>query len=716
MLEILKNILNIFSTESHLKEEDINIPVESIDINSKTKTLAVLQSKKIDITNIKLVINFDNTNKSLLFDFNEVNSVYKFSYNNNEAQAGSSTSMVNDDQTNNSNTELDSLVDYDYDKIINKSRQLVFITNKDNSNLIDIYEIKYEPVPLWILVKTINSAQLPDYSQYKRENLDATNAENSIYNAITTNNQKIQTETINLLSLKPITFEQTNSDYNTLKEALATAEKKLATLNETPTAGNETPTAAKTATENLVQKTKEELTLKKQELDLVTINFNRTKINFNESQTLKDKIMSKLKITEENNIFYKLTLNKEDKKVQLTQYDFNNNDEKIIFETNIPAEKELNYEEINFEVFLVRNNDKILFYNSNGRQIDENNSEEDDSSYFNLLKTLDLTEVKHRFNNNSLFETPPKYSGIHIGNNGTQVEVANKFAEAKNKDARPLPLAIGHVINLEWNQSEEEITWNANVVQPTFVINKKIKFDDKENDILNFLREKNRNFNTVILFNQDNGDFLRAYYIDEENNRINCTHELNTEQKTQLSLINKKTSDFIVAKPQPKKINETPNKNNVETYKLFFSKNNSQKNTQAFWYVYGIDSHNQKYKMILDLSSSDVRALAKLAKTNEELIVEINVKNTGGTTKKTIKKIRCQPSLEESFACDLKKEKALIENICVCLTNDDKLKVKDKSRTYFTNNWNSKMTDDINQESTNIVTNSAQTVIPPLTP
>lgn len=708
MLEILKNILKLDTTKDKLEVEDINIPVESIDINSKIKTLAILQSKKIDPTDIKLVINFDSKDKSLLLDFNKENSVYKISYdtnNDNKAQAGLSTSMVNDHQTNNSNTELDSLMDYDYDKTINKLRQLVFITNKDNPNLMYIYEIKYEPVPLWILVKTINSAELLDYNQYKSEGLvNDTNVENSIYSAINTNNQKIQTETINLLKLKPITLEQTNSQYNDLKETLENKEKSLVTLTETA--------ADNGAVEVLVAsiaKINEELILKKQKLDLVTINVNTTKINVNKNQIVKDKIMSKLKITDENNIFYKLTLNKEDRKAQLIQYDFNNNDEKIIFETNISTETGLKDEEINSELFLVRNNDEISFYNSNEKQIAENKKWEDDSSYFNLLETLDITDVKHRFNNNSLFESPPKYSGIHIGNNGTQVEATNKIAEAKNKVA--VPLAIGHVINLEWNQSEEEITWNVNVVQPTFVINKKIKFDDQENDILNFLREKNRNFNTFILFNQDNGDFLRAYYIDEKNNRINCTDELNAEQKTQLSLINKKTSDFIVAKPQPKKINETPNKKNVETYKLFFSKNNSQKNTQAFWYVYGIDNHNQKYKMILDLSSSDVRALSKFSKTNEELIVEINVKTTRGTTKKTIKKIRCQPALEKSFACDLKTEKALIEKICVCLTNDDKLKVKDKSRTYFTNNWNSKISHTINQENTNSVINSAPTTI-----
>ncbi|BET38903.1 hypothetical protein [Spiroplasma ixodetis] len=232
-----------------------------------------------------------------------------------------------------------------------------------------------------------------------------------------------------------------------------------------------------------------------------------------------------------------------------------------------------------------------------------------DQNQLQCIGTISLSELRKSFVNNNLF--PIKLNGIHCGENGAQVKVARAIDEQATQPEPPStklsPVIVKNVINLKWDDSRE--LWDLNITTDEQTLDKKLKLEKDENDILNNLIYQNKKANTVILFNKCDGKFLRAYYFDKNNKKVNCSNKLSDEDKEQLSTINQKAK---VRVSEARTVTPIPDlKPNL------FSKNTKTFNFNIFngkCYVLCNDELGIPLKAEVKLSHEQIRALSYLAK------------------------------------------------------------------------------------------------------
>lgn len=216
------------------------------------------------------------------------------------------------------------------------------------------------------------------------------------------------------------------------------------------------------------------------------------------------------------------------------------------------------------------------------------------------VQTIKLADLRENFANNNLFYVPELIvtEGIHLGEN--KAEVAAR-ASQQHHATTSSPVAIYNAINLKWDNGTK--MWDLNVTTRENTLDTKLKFDEKESLILKKIITATDNANTVILFNKYDGKFLRAYYINENNKKVNCSNILTNEEKNYLSNINKKAKERV-----EKPIVAIPKfygKNN-KTFKLSFFKEK--------WYVLC----TEKYEI-----TKQIKAEIKLTKEKEDLLAKL---------------------------------------------------------------------------------------------
>ncbi|WP_342218143.1 hypothetical protein [Spiroplasma endosymbiont of Amphimallon solstitiale] len=216
-----------------------------------------------------------------------------------------------------------------------------------------------------------------------------------------------------------------------------------------------------------------------------------------------DEIRTKLKDESLEGLY---SLEIENNKIKI--WNIKSNQEELIFEQNLSQEWKIKWNSIYDnryqKMYFTKNPDSDLV-----KQwvVDSVNNE------LQYIDTTNLSDLRKKLLNNNLF--PNGLKGIHCGENGAQVKVARAAAEQvispKLSAIKLSPAIVNNVINLKWDDSRE--LWDLNITTPTVTLDKKLKLEKDENDILKKLIEKNNNANTVILFNKCDGKFLRAYYF-----------------------------------------------------------------------------------------------------------------------------------------------------------------------------------------------------------
>lgn len=164
----------------------------------------------------------------------------------------------------------------------------------------------------------------------------------------------------------------------------------------------------------------------------------------------------------------------------------------------------------------------------------------DEQNQLQCVDTISLAEFRKDFANNNLFYVPESINteGIHLGENGAETTArTNQHNTPIPQSVAQPPVAIYNVINLKWDSNVQ--MWNLNVTTRENTLDTKLELEKEDSLILQTLITRNNNANTVILFNKYDGSFLRAYYYDENNKKINCSNLLTLEEKNRLSDINK---------------------------------------------------------------------------------------------------------------------------------------------------------------------------------
>lgn len=236
------------------------------------------------------------------------------------------------------------------------------------------------------------------------------------------------------------------------------------------------------------------------------------------------------------------------------------------------------------------------------------------------IGTVNLSELRTYFANDNLFYNPNQCNGFLLGENGRQA-AANAAQQAAVTKLPPVsPVSVNNVINLKWNNSMA--LWNLNVTTAKSTLDKKIKFEENENQILNDLIVKNNNANTVILFNKNDGKFLGAYYFDQNNKKINCSNKLTNSEKENLNVINQKAKKRI---KEPTTVNP----------KCYVNTNIFSKDTKTFnlsivnrkWYVLCEDEIGMQVKAEIPLATEEISALSNLVKGAIDIKVTFDMEN-----------------------------------------------------------------------------------------
>lgn len=241
-----------------------------------------------------------------------------------------------------------------------------------------------------------------------------------------------------------------------------------------------------------------------------------------------------------------------------------------------------------------------------------------------FIDTIALKDLRGQLANNDLFYTadPNTLNGIHLGKNGSQ-QAAMPAVIPKLP-----PVNVDKVINLKWN--DNRVLWDLNVTSTPnpiqnlngYTLNKELKLEVAENKILSDLITANKGANTVILFNKYTGEFLRAYYFDENNKKINCSDKLSYEAKADLSIINKKAKQRIleptIVTTPVFKLNESMIAKNTKTFQLKLIKNK--------WHVVCYDNLNKLINAVIPLTIEEHSSLSQLVKplSSFDLTFDIN--------------------------------------------------------------------------------------------
>lgn len=303
----------------------------------------------------------------------------------------------------------------------------------------------------------------------------------------------------------------------------------------------------------------------------------------------------------------------EDGKIKIS--DAKSDPENVIFE----QELSLDNKKIWNDIEVASKYQKVYFAKNPSNNLVEKWVVIADQNQLQCIGTLSLLELRKSFANNNLF--PNGLKGIHCGENGSQVKVARAAAEQvispKPSATKLSPVIVKNVINLKWDDSRE--LWDLNITTDEQTLDKKLKLEKDENDILKNLIDKNNNANTVILFNKYDGKFLRAYYFDENNKKVNCSNKLSDEDKEQLSIINQKAK---VRVSETRTVRPIPDlKSNL------FSKNIKTFNFNIFngkCYVLCNDELGIPLKAEVKLSPEQIRALSYLTKNEVDFSLTVD--------------------------------------------------------------------------------------------
>lgn len=338
-----------------------------------------------------------------------------------------------------------------------------------------------------------------------------------------------------------------------------------------------------------------------QEIDLVAIRF-----LVNAPEDLPEPLQIANNISErlQNNSIeglYSLVI--EDGKIKIS--DAKSDQENVIFEQELSQENKNIWNDIEVAVKY----QKVYFAKNPSNNLVEKWVVIADQNQLQCIGTISLSELRKSFANNNLF--PNGLKGIHCGENGAQVKVARAAAKQvispKPLATKLSPVIVKNVINLKWDDSRK--LWDLNITTDEQTLNRKLKLEKNENDILNNLIEKNKKANTVILFNKCDGKFLSSYYFDENNKKVNCSNKLSDEDKEQLSTINQRAKarvlEAIIVTPIP------------DLKSNLFLKNTKTFNFNIFngkCYVLCNDELGIPLKAEVKLSPEQIRALSYLAK------------------------------------------------------------------------------------------------------
>lgn len=364
----------------------------------------------------------------------------------------------------------------------------------------------------------------------------------------------------------------------------------------------------------------------------------------------------------------------EDNKIKITKISSSSNEEELIFEQELYQDNKKIWNDIE----VAGKYQKVYFAKNPNNNLVEKWVVIADQNQLQCIGTISLPELRKSFANNNLF--PITLNGIHCGENGTQVKVARAVAEQvippQQSVAKLSPAIVNNVINLKWDDSRE--LWDLNITTSTLTLDKKIKLEKDENDILKNLIDKNNNANTVILFNKCDGRFLRAYYFDENNKKVNCSNKLSDEDKEQLSIINQKAKV---------RVSEARIVTPISSKSGLFSKNNNTFNFSIIngkCYVLCNDEFEISLRAEVSLIFEQIQALSYLVKNAVDFSLtfdknnnfkSISYKNHVNQSNVTID----MKDLPDSNTFNQKNIKTdeLMETIINVLTNSKNLKPED---------------------------------------
>ena len=325
-------------------------------------------------------------------------------------------------------------------------------------------------------------------------------------------------------------------------------------------------------------------------------------INFPFQNNTNDEVRTKLQ-NESLEGLYSLEI--KNNKIEI--WDIKSDQEKLIFEQNLSQDWQVKWDAIGNNRY-----QKMYFSKNPDSNLVKQWVVDDVHNELQCIETTNLSDLRKKLVNNNLFFS--NLNGIFCGENGTQAEVARVrvVAEEKETELEPLvtklpPAIVNNVINLKWDNTRE--LWDLNITTSNLTLDKKLKLEKDENDILKNLIDKNNNANTVILFNKCDGSFLRAYYFNENNKKVNCSNKLSDEDKEKLSAINQKAKARVMQVRRVKPI-------------FYWKSSLFSKNTKTFnlniingkCYVLCNDEFNIPLKAEVLLTLEQISALSYLVK------------------------------------------------------------------------------------------------------
>lgn len=279
--------------------------------------------------------------------------------------------------------------------------------------------------------------------------------------------------------------------------------------------------------------------------------------------------------------------------------------ENIIFEEPFSSVEENNYFDDKYsEVYFTVNDEKVKSWGINTEQ----------PNYLQFAQEWSLSDFKKESTISNLVTN--NYNITLNAPNLPKATIPTKPVAVSKKQLPPS--IIYNAINLKFDDSRK--IWLLNVVNNQGLLTKEIKLETSEDQVLGDLSTKNNNAHTVILFDKNTGEFLRAYYFDENNKKINCSHKLSDTDKRQLTLLNKKVKGKI---NEPTTVTPICDVSGVidkeKKYRLIF---NNEK-----WYVFCKDQVDKEVKAEIRLTANEISALSYLAKNDINIAIITNKDN-----------------------------------------------------------------------------------------
>ncbi|WP_425381075.1 hypothetical protein [Spiroplasma endosymbiont of Polydrusus pterygomalis] len=317
-----------------------------------------------------------------------------------------------------------------------------------------------------------------------------------------------------------------------------------------------------------------------------------------------------------------------DDKVKIT--DLKSEPENLFFEQPLFPENKRDWSRL---LNTNRHYKKVYFVKNLNNDLVEKWVVNNEQDQLQCVQIVELADLRKNFANNNLFYVPELIAteGIHLGENGAEVAANASQHHATTSSA----VAIYNVINLKWDNGIK--MWNLNVTTHENTLDTKLKFEEKESLILKKIMTATNNANTVILFNKYDGKFLRAYYINENNKKVNCSNILTTEEKNCLSNINKKAKERV---EKPIVVNpKCYSKSNDKIFKLSYFNNK--------WHVLCTEKYEvtKQIKAEIKLTEEEGDLLSKLVYYSRDIDITFDKNNNF----KVIKYVNFLDKDESSF-------------------------------------------------------------------